>query len=107
MSCVLQGCGEPLQVSGPLGEHQAVPPSGQGLAHVSGDLGRAWVIFREFPVDRGHPARSGWVGVARVAEPGGVYAEDRRWSGTRVGRRQVKPRQGFADLVPGCGWRGG
>ena len=26
MSCALQGCGEPLQVSGPLGEHQAVPP---------------------------------------------------------------------------------
>ena len=73
-----------------------MPSPGQGLADVCGDLGSTRVVGREIPVDRGDPAGSGWVGVAGVAEPGGVYAEDRRWAGVCAGWWQVKLRRAIA-----------
>ena len=102
--CVAQSCGEPLEVGGPLGEHQAVPPAGQGLGDVGDDLGGACVVGDQVPVDRGHPAGSGRVGVAGVAEPGGVHAEDGRLvADARSADGEVELRLISRRLVPGCG----
>ena len=55
--------GDPVEMPGPLGQHQAVPASVQGRVHVAGELGGAGVIGDQVPVDRCHPAGSGRLGI--------------------------------------------
>jgi hypothetical protein len=78
---VPEGCGEPVEVAGPLGEYQAVPSPGQCLGDVIGDLGGSAVVGDQVPVDRRHAARRGRLGVSGVAESGGMHAEDGRRPG--------------------------
>src|ERR1019366_2330969 len=68
VALVSQSVGEPLEVGGPLGQHQAVPSPGQRLANVGGDLVSAAVVGDQVPVDRGDSARRRRVGVSRVTE---------------------------------------
>src|SRR4051794_6694378 len=66
-----------VQVPGPLGEHQAVPTTGQSGNHIVGDLTGASVVGDQVPVDGGDAAGGRRFGVAGVAEAGRVDVQDR------------------------------
>jgi hypothetical protein len=53
-----QRSSEPVDVSGPLGQHQAVPAAVQCLDDVGGDLASAGVVGNQVAVDRGDAAWS-------------------------------------------------
>jgi hypothetical protein len=67
MPALAQHGHEPVQVLGPLGEHEAVPAASEGGDDVVCDLAGAGVVGDQVAVDRCDAAGCGGIGVAGVA----------------------------------------
>lgn len=93
--------GEPFDMRGPLGEHQAVPAAFQRGGHVIDNLAGAGVVGDEVAVDGRYPTGFPGVGFSEVAVGGVVHVQHRRWSLRGVVEFELR-----RIVVEGCGGLG-
>jgi len=84
MATIAQRAGELIEVTGPLGQHQAVPATGECLSDITYLLGGPGLVGGQVLVNGCDTARGGGVGFTDVRELGVVHAEHGDWALRRL-----------------------
>src|SRR6266516_5273292 len=84
MAAIAQSAGELVEVAGPLGQHQAMPATGERLSDISRHLGGPGLVGAQVSIDGCDSARGGRVGFTGVGELREVHPEHGDWTLRRL-----------------------